>query len=95
MSIERKCFETKTIAGHNYSDYWDLENHPLFIAFERKDKPLYIHFDEVFFEGSTKVTNLTDVRNVLYKNEWVFEERYWKTIKTNIQTMIDILWTER
>jgi len=94
MSIERKCFETKTISGHHFFDYWDLQTHPLFISFNKKDKPIYMYFDEVPFEGCTKVTNLTDVRNVLYSNKWAFEERYCKTIKTHIQTMIDISWTQ-
>jgi hypothetical protein len=94
MSIERKCFETNTISGFNYVDYWNLQAHPLFIAFDKKDKPLYVHFDEVPFKGSIKVTSLTDIRNALYENRWAFEEKYWQTIRTNIQTMIDIPLTQ-
>lgn len=52
----------------------------------------YIHFDEVPFENCIKVSNLTDVRDALYKNEWTFEERYWKAISKHIQTMINIPW---
>jgi hypothetical protein len=94
MSIGRKCFETKSISGYHYFDYWDLQTHPLFIAFNRKEKPLCMHFDEVPFEGCTKVTNLTDIRDVLYRNRWAFKERYWKIFKTQIQTMINIPWTQ-
>lgn len=95
MNTERKCFETKVIAGCTYFDYWNLQSHPLFIAFDKKDKPLYMHFDEVPFEGSTKITNLTDVRDALNKNKWAFEEKYWKTIQGYIQTMINTPWTPK
>ena len=93
MIVERKCFETKSISGYSYFDYWDLKNHPLFISFSKSHKPHYIHFDEVPFENCIKVSNLSDVRDALYKNEWAFEERYWKAISKHIQTMINIPWT--
>ena len=94
MSAERKCFEMKIIAGHTFFDYWDLQSRPLFIIFNKKDKPIYIHFDEIPFQGCIKVTSLTDIRDLLYNNEWAFEERYWKKIKIQIAAMINIPWTQ-
>lgn len=80
MTIKRKEYETKCIAGHDFCDHWDLKAHPLFISFSKKNKPLYMHFDEEHFEGSTKLTSLMDIRNALYENNWAFEEKYWKII---------------
>jgi hypothetical protein len=93
MNSERKYFETKSISGYTFFDYWGLQSHPLFIKFNKKVKSLYLTFDEVPFQGSTKVSNLTDIRDLLYRNEWAFEEKYWKIIKIQIATMVNIPWT--
>jgi hypothetical protein len=95
MSVERKCFETKIIAGHSYSDYWDLNTHPLYILLDKKDKPCYLRFEEEPFEASTRIGSLTEIRNELYKNEWAFQGKYWKALQIQIQTMINIPWTAR
>lgn len=93
MSIEKKCFETKTYAGYDIYDYWNLKEHPLYISFDIKNKPFFMYFDETPFFGSIKVANLTEIRDALYKNNWVFEEKYWKVIRKHIQTMLIIPWT--
>lgn len=94
MTLKRKEYDTKCIAGHDFCDYWDLKAHPLFISFSKENKPLYMHFDEEQFEDSVKIASLTDIRDALSKNNWAFEEKYWKTIQKHIQTMIDIPWTQ-
>lgn len=81
------------INGYDYFDYWGLQTHPLYISFNKNNKPHYMRFDEVPFNGSFKISCLTDVRNSLYKNEWAFETKYWKPISRYIQTMVDIPWT--
>ena len=93
LTKERAFYETKIINGYNFLDHWGLQTHPLFISFSKTNKPLYMHFDEVPYEGSLKIACLTDVRNALYENEWAFEPRYWKPISLHIQTMINIPWT--
>ena len=67
MSAERKCFEMKSIAGHTFFDYWDLQSHPLFLELNKKDKPQYIYFNEIPFHGCIKVTSLTDIRDLILK----------------------------
>lgn len=90
---ELKCYETKSFNDTTFYDYWNLRQHALYILADKKIGKPYMKYDEQYFDNSTKVNSLTEVRCVLDKVAWAGVSQYKKHINKAIQSMIDIPWT--
>lgn len=91
--MERKVYDTKFFGGINFNDYWDLRNHPLYISFDKKNKP-YLKFKENPDLEYIKVESLTDIANIFKKNDWVFQTKYWKFISHTLMASLNIPYTK-
>ncbi len=81
--------EMKSFEGHNFTDYWGLKEHPLFVKLNKNAKP-YLRFDEEYFLGSTKVNSLSALANFLRANEWTAQKKYLENIRRTIAAAIGI-----
>jgi len=93
MEADRKIYDTKLFGGIEFQDFWNLREHPLYIRLEKKQRPHFI-FNEIPTLGYQKVDSLTGLANLLRKSDWVFLPRYWKHISYEIQSTINIPYTE-
>lgn len=86
--MERKSYDIKFFGGRDFVDYWNLQEHPLYVSLEKK-KP-YFNIRELSTEGFEKVDSLHSLANFLRKNDWVFQSRYWSYISNEVQAAINI-----
>ena len=87
-----KLYESKSIDGIDFEDYWNLREHPLYIQLNKKQKP-YFRFSEIPEEDYEMVNSLTELKIVLNKHDWSCGDRYWKNIAISIQNAMNIPYT--
>lgn len=89
MTTIRKPYDTKSIFSIYITDYWNLQEHPLYFCLDDKSKP-YIKIDEVPFPNSIKITSLQGLSNSLRKSEARLNDKRWNIIARHIQGYLNI-----
>lgn len=93
VMMDKKVYDIKFFGGIEFMDHWDLRSHPLYIQFDKKQRPHFI-FRESPMAGYIKVDSLTGLANQLRTNEWTFESKYWQSISHSIQAAINLPYTK-
>ena len=92
--MELKRYDFKIFWEYELSDYWNLNDHPLYIKLISKREAPYFKISEQDFEGSTKISSLTAFVRYYSAFDWllVSKTKTEKVIKLT-QSMINIPWS--
>lgn len=85
----KKLYETKMINASEFYDFRDLEKYPLYIKFA-KIKYRLLWIDLFPSEELTKIDSLQAFKWFLDKNDWVYEEKYFKMVCLEFQSEINL-----
>ena len=90
--MERTSYDVKFFGGLDFHDYWNLNEHPLYVLLENK-KP-YFNIRELPKHGFEKIDSLQSLADFLRRNDWVFQSKYWPYIYNEVQAAINIPYTK-
>lgn len=92
LTVDKKCYDTKLFGGVYFYDYWNLNNHPIYLNLNKRKLP-YLKFSEIPTGNFYRVNSLTDINDFLRRNDWAFEDKYWKNISHVIVSFLNIPYT--